>query len=263
MRVMNPNNEAISSLRLEMIKAFKYAHSMLHMLCEHDKYATSQEEFEYLYELASMKKDMIASLGDMSYKDINDINKHKKDIELTIVSIKRLISFHVLFKLVITIAFIDMNFDILERVVQLDDILDVFEPEIDEIANQLNILSALDAEDVNSDNGQFTLQPSLATLSKILFKDTESQDMEPVGEENMELTSREELIKMICWMHDVDRAESSSQECDKWHIIYNPKECNFTLYIYSRNHSYDLKRDYTNVWSTVNYTVHLIRYPYK
>ena len=70
---MNPNNEAISSLRLEMIKAFKYAHSMLHMLCEHDKYATSQEEFEYLYELASMKKDMIASLGDMSYKDINDI----------------------------------------------------------------------------------------------------------------------------------------------------------------------------------------------
>ena len=195
MRVMNPNNEAISSLRLEMIKAFKYAHSMLHMLCEHDKYATSQEEFEYLYELASMKKDMIASLGDMSYKDINDINKHKKDIELTIVSIKRLISFHVLFKLVITIAFIDMNFDILERVVQLDDILDVFEPEIDEIANQLNILSALDAEDVNSDNGQFTLQPSLATLSKILFKDTDSQDIEPVGEENMELTSRKNLLR--------------------------------------------------------------------
>lgn len=192
---MNPNNEAISSLRLEMIKAFKYAHSMLHMLCEHDKYATSQEEFEYLYELASMKKDMIASLGDMSYKDINDINKHKKDIELTIVSIKRLISFHVLFKLVITIAFIDMNFDILERVVQLDDILDVFEPEIDEIANQLNILSALDAEDVNSDNGQFTLQPSLATLSKILFKDTDSQDIEPVGEENMELTSRKNLLR--------------------------------------------------------------------
>ena len=246
---MNPNDEAISSLRSEMIKAFEYAHSMLHMLCEHDKYATSQEEFAYLYELASTKKDMIASLDDMSYKDIN---KRKKDI-----------SFHVLFKLVITIAFIDMNFDILERIVQPDGILDAFEPEINEIANQLNILSALDAEDVNSDNGQFTLQPSLATLSKILFKDTESQDMEPVGEENMELTSREELIKMICWMHDIDRAESSSQECDKWHIIYNPKECNFTLYIYSRNHSYDLKRDYTNVWSTVNYTAHLIRYPYK
>ena len=260
MRVMNPNNEDISSLRLEMIKAFKYAHSMLHMLCEHDKYATSQEEFEYLYELASMKKDMIANLDDMSYEDIN---KRKKDIELTIVSIKRLISFHVLFKLVITIAFIDMNFDILERVVQPDNVLDVFEPEIDEIANQLNILSALDAEDVNSDNGQFTLQPSLATLSKILFKDTDSQDIEPVGEENVELTSREELIKMICWMHDVDRSESSSQKCDRWHVIYDPKECNFTLYIYSRNHSYDLKRDYTNVWSTVNYTVHLIRYPYK
>ena len=260
MRVMNPNNEDISSLRLEMIKAFKYAHSMLHMLCEHDKYATSQEEFEYLYELASMKKDMIANLDDMSYEDIN---KRKKDIELTIVSIKRLISFHVLFKLVITIAFIDMNFDILERVVQPDNVLDVFEPEIDEIANQLNILSALDAEDVNSDNGQFTLQPSLATLSKILFKDTDSQDIEPVGEENVELTSREELIKMICWMHDIDRSESSSQKCDKWHIIYDPKECNFTLYIYSLNHSYDLKRDYTNVWSTVNYTAHLIRYPYK
>lgn len=260
MRVMNPNNEDISSLRLEMIKAFKYAHSMLHMLCEHDKYATSQEEFEYLYELASMKKDMIANLDDMSYEDIN---KRKKDIELTIVSIKRLISFHVLFKLVITIAFIDMNFDILERVVQPDNVLDVFEPEIDEIANQLNILSALDAEDVNSDNGQFTLQPSLATLSKILFKDTESQDMDPVGEENVELTSREELIKMICWMHDVDRAESSSQKCDKWHIIYDPKECNFTLYIYSRNHNYDIKRGYANVWSTVNYTAHLIRYPYE
>lgn len=257
---MNPNNEDISSLRLEMIKAFKYAHSMLHMLCEHDKYATSQEEFEYLYELASMKKDMIANLDDMSYEDIN---KRKKDIELTIVSIKRLISFHVLFKLVITIAFIDMNFDILERVVQPDNVLDVFEPEIDEIANQLNILSALDAEDVNSDNGQFTLQPSLATLSKILFKDTESQDMDPVGEENVELTSREELIKMICWMHDVDRAESSSQKCDKWHIIYDPKECNFTLYIYSRNHNYDIKRGYANVWSTVNYTAHLIRYPYE
>lgn len=257
---MNPNNEDISSLRLEMIKAFKYAHSMLHMLCEHDKYATSQEEFEYLYELASMKKDMIANLDDMSYEDIN---KRKKDIELTIVSIKRLISFHVLFKLVITIAFIDMNFDILERVVQPDNVLDVFEPEIDEIANQLNILSALDAEDVNSDNGQFTLQPSLATLSKILFKDTDSQDIEPVGEENVELTSREELIKMICWMHDVDRAESSSQKCDKWHIIYDPKECNFTLYIYSRNHRYDLKRDYTDVLSTVNYTAHLIRYPYE
>ena len=260
MRVMNPNNEDISSLRLEMIKAFKYAHSMLHMLCEHDKYATSQEEFEYLYELASMKKDMIANLDDMSYEDIN---KRKKDIELTIVSIKRLISFHVLFKLVITIAFIDMNFDILERVVQPDNVLDVFEPEIDEIANQLNILSALDAEDVNSDNGQFTLQPSLATLSKILFKDTDSQDIEPVGEENVELTSREELIKMICWMHDVDRSESSSQKCDRWHVIYDPKECNFTLYIYSRNHSYDLKRDYTDVRSTVNYTAHFIRYPYK
>ena len=260
MRVMNPNNEAISSLRLEMIKAFKYAHSMLHMLCEHDKYATSQEEFEYLYELASMKKDMIANLDDMSYEDIN---KRKKDIELTIVSIKRLISFHVLFKLVITIAFIDMNFDILERVVQPDNVLDVFEPEIDEIANQLNILSALDAEDVNSDNGQFTLQPSLATLSKILFKDTDSQDIEPVGEENVELTSREELIKMICWMHDVDRSESSSQKCDRWHVIYDPKECNFTLYIYSRNHSYDLKRDYIDVRSTVNYTAHLIRHPYE
>lgn len=260
MRVMNPNNEDISSLRLEMIKAFKYAHSMLHMLCEHDKYATSQEEFEYLYELASMKKDMIANLDDMSYEDIN---KRKKDIELTIVSIKRLISFHVLFKLVITIAFIDMNFDILERVVQPDNVLDVFEPEIDEIANQLNILSALDAEDVNSDNGQFTLQPSLATLSKILFKDTDSQDIEPVGEENVELTSREELIKMICWMHDVDRSESSSQKCDRWHVIYDPKECNFTLYIYSRNHSYDLKRDYTDVRSTVNYTAHLIRRPYE
>lgn len=260
MRVMNPNNEDISSLRLEMIKAFKYAHSMLHMLCEHDKYATSQEEFEYLYELASMKKDMIANLDDMSYEDIN---KRKKDIELTIVSIKRLISFHVLFKLVITIAFIDMNFDILERVVQPDNVLDVFESEIDEIANQLNILSALDAEDVNSDNGQFTLQPSLATLSKILFKDTDSQDIEPVGEENVELTSREELIKMICWMHDVDRSESSSQKCDRWHVIYDPKECNFTLYIYSRNHSYDLKRDYTDVRSTVNYTAHLIRRPYE
>ena len=260
MRVMNPNDEDISSLRLEMIKAFKYAHSMLHMLCEHDKYATSQEEFEYLYELASMKKDMIANLDDMSYEDIN---KRKKDIELTIVSIKRLISFHVLFKLVITIAFIDMNFDILERVVQPDNVLDVFEPEIDEIANQLNILSALDAEDVNSDNGQFTLQPSLATLSKILFKDTDSQDIEPVGEENVELTSREELIKMICWMHDVDRSESSSQKCDRWHVIYDPKECNFTLYIYSRNHSYDLKRDYTDVRSTVNYTAHLIRRPYE
>lgn len=257
---MNPNNEDISSLRLEMIKAFKYAHSMLHMLCEHDKYATSQEEFEYLYELASMKKDMIANLDDMSYEDIN---KRKKDIELTIVSIKRLISFHVLFKLVITIAFIDMNFDILERVVQPDNVLDVFEPEIDEIANQLNILSALDAEDVNSDNGQFTLQPSLATLSKILFKDTDSQDIEPVGEENVELTSREELIKMICWMHDVDRSESSSQKCDRWYVIYDPKECNFTLYIYSRNHSYDLKRDYTDVRSTVNYTAHLIRRPYE
>ena len=257
---MNPNNEDISSLRLEMIKAFKYAHSMLHMLCEHDKYATSQEEFEYLYELASMKKDMIANLDDMSYEDIN---KRKKDIELTIVSIKRLISFHVLFKLVITIAFIDMNFDILERVVQPDNVLDVFEPEIDEIANQLNILSALDAEDVNSDNGQFTLQPSLATLSKILFKDTDSQDIEPVGEENVELTSREELIKMICWMHDVDRSESSSQKCDRWHVIYDPKECNFTLYIYSRNHSYDLNRDYTDVRSTVNYTAHLIRRPYE
>ena len=257
---MNPNNEDISSLRLEMIKAFKYAHSMLHMLCEHDKYATSQEEFEYLYELASMKKDMIANLDDMSYEDIN---KRKKDIELTIVSIKRLISFHVLLKLVITIAFIDMNFDILERVVQPDNVLDVFEPEIDEIANQLNILSALDAEDVNSDNGQFTLQPSLATLSKILFKDTDSQDIEPVGEENVELTSREELIKMICWMHDVDRSESSSQKCDRWHVIYDPKECNFTLYIYSRNHSYDLKRDYTDVRSTVNYTAHLIRRPYE
>ena len=257
---MNPNNEDISSLRLEMIKAFKYAHSMLHMLCEHDKYATSQEEFEYLYELASMKKDMIANLDDMSYEDIN---KRKRDIELTIVSIKRLISFHVLFKLVITIAFIDMNFDILERVVQPDNVLDVFEPEIDEIANQLNILSALDAEDVNSDNGQFTLQPSLATLSKILFKDTDSQDIEPVGEENVELTSREELIKMICWMHDVDRSESSSQKCDRWHVIYDPKECNFTLYIYSRNHSYDLKRDYTDVRSTVNYTAHLIRRPYE
>ena len=161
MRVMNPNNEDISSLRLEMIKAFKYAHSMLHMLCEHDKYATSQEEFEYLYELASMKKDMIANLDDMSYEDIN---KRKKDIELTIVSIKRLISFHVLFKLVITIAFIDMNFDILERVVQPDNVLDVFEPEIDEIANQLNILSALDAEDVNSDNGQ--LKYSLKILTR-------------------------------------------------------------------------------------------------
>lgn len=260
MRVMNPNNEDISSLRLEMIKAFKYAHSMLHMLCEHDKYATSQEEFEYLYELASMKKDMIANLDDMSYEDIN---KRKKDIELTIVSIKRLISFHVLFKLVITIAFIDMNFDILERVVQPDNVLDVFEPEIDEIANQLNILSALDAEDVNSDNGQFTLQPSLATLSKILFKDTDSQDIEPVGEENVELTSREELIKMICWMHDIDRSESSSQKCDRWRVIYDPKECNFTLYIYSRNHSYDLKRDYTDVRSTVNYTAHLIRRPYE
>lgn len=260
MRVMNPNNEDISSLRLEIIKAFKYAHSMLHMLCEHDKYATSQEEFEYLYELASMKKDMIANLDDMSYEDIN---KRKKDIELTIVSIKRLISFHVLFKLVITIAFIDMNFDILERVVQPDNVLDVFEPEIDEIANQLNILSALDAEDVNSDNGQFTLQPSLATLSKILFKDTDSQDIEPVGEENVELTSREELIKMICWMHDIDRSESSSQKCDRWRVIYDPKECNFTLYIYSRNHSYDLKRDYTDVRSTVNYTAHLIRRPYE
>lgn len=260
MRVMNPNNEDISSLRLEMIKAFKYAHSMLHMLCEHDKYATSQEEFEYLYELASMKKDMIANLDDMSYEDIN---KRKKDIELTIVSIKRLISFHVLFKLVITIAFIDMNFDILERVVQPDNVLDVFEPEIDEIANQLNILSTLDAEDVNSDNGQFTLQPSLATLSKILFKDTDSQDIEPVGEENVELTSREELIKMICWMHDIDRSESSSQKCDRWRVIYDPKECNFTLYIYSRNHSYDLKRDYTDVRSTVNYTAHLIRRPYE
>lgn len=260
MRVMNPNNEDISSLRLEMIKAFKYAHSMLHMLCEHDKYATSQEEFEYLYELASMKKDMIANLDDMSYEDIN---KRKKDIELTIVSIKRLISFHVLFKLVITIAFIDMTFDILERVVQPDNVLDVFEPEIDEIANQLNILSALDAEDVNSDNGQFTLQPSLATLSKILFKDTDSQDIEPVGEENVELTSREELIKMICWMHDIDRSESSSQKCDRWRVIYDPKECNFTLYIYSRNHSYDLKRDYTDVRSTVNYTAHLIRRPYE
>ena len=260
MRVMNPNNEDISSLRLEMIKAFKYAHSMLHMLCEHDKYATSQEEFEYLYELASMKKDMIANLDDMSYEDIN---KRKKDIELTIVSIKRFISFHVLFKLVITIAFIDMNFDILERVVQPDNVLDVFEPEIDEIANQLNILSALDAEDVNSDNGQFTLQPSLATLSKILFKDTDSQDIEPVGEENVELTSREELIKMICWMHDIDRSESSSQKCDRWRVIYDPKECNFTLYIYSRNHSYDLKRDYTDVRSTVNYTAHLIRRPYE
>lgn len=257
---MNPNNEDISSLRLEIIKAFKYAHSMLHMLCEHDKYATSQEEFEYLYELASMKKDMIANLDDMSYEDIN---KRKKDIELTIVSIKRLISFHVLFKLVITIAFIDMNFDILERVVQPDNVLDVFEPEIDEIANQLNILSALDAEDVNSDNGQFTLQPSLATLSKILFKDTDSQDIEPVGEENVELTSREELIKMICWMHDIDRSESSSQKCDRWRVIYDPKECNFTLYIYSRNHSYDLKRDYTDVRSTVNYTAHLIRRPYE
>ena len=260
MRVMNPNNEAISSLRLEMIKAFKYAHSMLHMLCEHDKYATSQEEFEYLYELASMKKDMIASLDDMSYKDMNN---HKKDIELTIVSIKRLISFHVLFKLVRTIAFIDMTFDILERITQPDGMLDVFEPEIDEIANQLNILSALDAEDVNSDNGQFTLQPSLATLSKILFKDTDSQDIEPVGEENVELTSREELIKMICWMHDIDRSESSSQKCDKWHVIYDPKECNFTLYIYSRNHSYDLKRDYIDVRSTVNYTAYLIRHPYE
>ena len=260
MRVMNPNNEDISSLRLEMIKAFKYAHSMLHMLCEHDKYATSQEEFEYLYELASMKKDMIANLDDMSYEDIN---KRKKDIELTIVSIKRLISFHVLFKLVRTIAFIDMTFDILERIAKPDDIPDAFEPEIDEIANQLNILSALDAEDVNSDNGQFTLQPSLATLSKILFKDTDSQDIEPVGEENVELTSREELIKMICWMHDVDRSESSSQKCDRWHVIYDPKECNFTLYIYSRNHSYDLKRDYTDVRSTVNYTAHLIRRPYE
>ena len=257
---MNPNNEDISSLRLEMIKAFKYAHSMLHMLCEHDKYATSQEEFEYLYELASMKKDMIANLDDMSYEDIN---KRKKDIELTIVSIKRLISFHVLFKLVRTIAFIDMTFDILERIAKPDDIPDAFEPEIDEIANQLNILSALDAEDVNSDNGQFTLQPSLATLSKILFKDTKSQDIESVGEENMELTSREELIKMICWMHDVDRSESSSQKCDRWHVIYDPKECNFTLYIYSRNHSYDLKRDYTDVRSTVNYTAHLIRRPYE
>ena len=241
MRVMNPNDEAISSLRSEMIKAFEYAHSMLHMFCEHDEYATSQEKFAYLYELAS----------------------RKKDIELTIVSIKRLISFHVLFKLVRTIAFIDMTFDILERIAQPDDIPDAFEPEINEIANQLNILSALDAEDVNSDNGHFTLQPSLATLSKILFKDTESQDMDPVGEENVELTSREELIKMICWMHDVDRAESSSQKCDKWHIIYNPKECNFTLYIYSRNHNYDLKRDYTDVRSTVNYTAHLIRRPYE
>ena len=83
-----------------------------------------------------------------------------------------------------------MNFDLLERIVQPDGILDAFESEIDEIANQLNILSALDAEDVNSDNGQFTLQPSLATLSKMLFKDTESQDIEPVGEENVELTSR-------------------------------------------------------------------------
>lgn len=257
---MNPNNEDISSLRLEMIKAFKYAHSMLHMLCEHDKYATSQEEFEYLYEFASMKKDMIASLDNMSYKDMNN---HKKDIELTIVSIKRLISFHVLFKLVRTIAFIDMTFDILERIAKPDDIPDAFEPEINEIANQLNILSALDAEDVNSDNGQFTLQPSLATLSKILFKDTESQDIEPVGEENVELTSREELIKMICWMHDVDRSESSSQKCDRWRVIYDPKECNFTLYIYSRNHSYDLKRDYTDVRSTVNYTAHLIRRPYE
>ena len=165
-----------------------------------------------------------------------------------------------LFKLVRTIAFIDMNFDLLERIAQPDGILDA---EINEIANQLNILSALDAEDVNSDNGQFTLQPSLATLSKILFKDTESQDMDPVGEENVELTSREELIKMICWMHDVDRAESSSQKCDKWHIIYDPKECNFTLYIYSRNHNYDLKRDYTDVLSTVNYTAHLIKYPYE
>ena len=179
---------------------------------------------------------------------------------MTIVSIKWLISFHVLFKLVRTIAFIDMNFDLLERIAQPDGILDA---EINEIANQLNILSALDAEDVNSDNGQFTLQPSLATLSKILFKDTESQDMDPVGEENVELTSREELIKMICWMHDVDRAESSSQKCDKWHIIYDPKECNFTLYIYSRNHNYDLKRDYTDVLSTVNYTAHLIKYPYE
>lgn len=257
---MNPNNEDISSLRLEMIKAFKYAHSMLHMLCEHDKYATSQEEFEYLYELASMKKDMIANLDDMSYEDIN---KRKKDIELTIVSIKRLISFHVLFKLVRTIAFIDMTFDILERIAKPDDIPDAFEPEINEIANQLNILSALDAEDVNSDNGQFTLQPGLATLSKMLFKDTDSQDIEPVGEENVELTSREELIKMICWMHDVDRSESSSQKCDRWHVIYDPKECNFTLYIYSRNHSYDLKRDYTDVRSTVNYTAHLIRRPYE
>ena len=240
---MNPNDEAISSLRSEMIKAFEYAHSMLHMFCEHDEYATSQEKFAYLYELASMKKDMITSLDDMSYK--------------------RLISYHVLFKLVRTIAFIDMTFDILERITQPDGMLDVFEPEIDEIANQLNILSALDAEDVNSDNGHFTLQPSLATLSKILFKDTESQDMDPVGEENVELTSREELIKMICWMHDVDRAESSSQKCDKWHVIYDPKECNFTLYIYSRNHNYDIKRGYANVWSTVNYTAHFIRYPYK
>ena len=254
---MNSNDEAISSLRSEMIKAFEYAHSMLHMLCEHDKYAISQEEFEYLYELASMKKDMIASLDNMSYKDMNN---HKKDIELTIVSIKWLISFHVLSKLVRTIAFIDMNFDLLERIAQPDGILDA---EIDEIANQLNILSALDAEDVNSDNGQFTLQPSLATLSKILFKDTDSQDIEPVGEENVELTSREELIKMICWMHDVDRSESSSQKCDRWHVIYDPKECNFTLYIYSRNHSYDLKRDYTDVRSTVNYTAHLIRRPYE
>jgi len=154
---MNPNDEAISSLRSEMIKAFEYAHSMLHMLCEHDKYAISQEEFAYLYELASMKKDMIASLDNMSYKDINDINNHKKDIELTIVSIKWLISFHVLSKLVRTIAFIDMNFDILERIAKPDDIPDAFEPEINEITNQLNILSALDAEDVNSDNGQFTL----------------------------------------------------------------------------------------------------------
>ena len=260
MRVMNPNDEAIPSLRLEMIKAFEYAHSMLHMFCEHDEYATSQEKFAYLYELASIKKDMIASLDDMSYKDMNN---HKKDIELTIVSIKWLIIFQLLFKLVKTIAFIDMNFDILERIAQLDDILDAFKPEINEITNQLNILSALDAEDVNSDNGQFTLQPSLATLSKILFKDTDSQDIEPVGEENVELTSREELIKMICWMHDVDRSESSSQKCDRWHVIYDPKECNFTLYIYSRNHSYDLKRDYTDVRSTVNYTAHLIRRPYE
>ena len=159
------------------------------------------------------------------------MNNHKKDIELTIVSIKRLISFHVLFKLVRTIAFIDMTFDILERIAKPDDIPDAFEPEINEIANQLNILSALDAEDVNSDNGQFTLQPSLATLSKIFFKDTDSQDIEPVGEENVELTSREELIKMICWMYDIDRSESSSQKCDRWRVIYDPKECNFTLYI--------------------------------